>query len=268
MALNKRLADQMQRGLKQYAPILRAQRDRDVSEADTVTIVKDILSDVLGYDKYAELTGEHAIRGTYCDLAVQFDEKVQLLIEVKAIGAHLQERHVKQAIDYASNLGVDWVALTNGVEWVLYRVLFRKPIDKEEILRLNLLEVNPRNTKDLETLYLLTRKGLTKDALTEFHRRQDAMNRYLLAAVLLHSDTVLNTIRREVRRATEVFVSPSDIANVLRDQVLKRETLEGEQAESAERQVNRRAVRRIPKAHKADVTEQSCADGAGGAEAA
>jgi hypothetical protein len=46
-----------------------ATKDRDVSEADTVTIVKDLLAEVFGYDKYAELTGEFAIRGTYCDLA-------------------------------------------------------------------------------------------------------------------------------------------------------------------------------------------------------
>jgi len=42
-----------------------------VSEADTITLVKDLLSEVLGYDKYAELTSEHSIRGTYCDLAIK-----------------------------------------------------------------------------------------------------------------------------------------------------------------------------------------------------
>ena len=34
-------------------------------------LVKDLLAEVFGYDKYAELTSEHAIRGTYCDLAVK-----------------------------------------------------------------------------------------------------------------------------------------------------------------------------------------------------
>jgi hypothetical protein len=116
-------------GLKRFAPILVAQRDRDVSEADTVTVVKDILSDVLGYDKYLEVTSEHAIRGTYCDLAIKLEGKLRLLIEVKAIGIQLAEKHTKQAVDYATNQGLDWVALTNGIRWMLYRIHFKKPIE-------------------------------------------------------------------------------------------------------------------------------------------
>src|SRR5437762_1976962 len=100
MAITKKMTERVQSSLKRFVPVLAARRDRDVSEADTVTLVKDMLSEVFGYDKYAELTSEHAIRGTYCDLAVQFDGKLQLLIEIKAIGSTLQERHIKQAIDY------------------------------------------------------------------------------------------------------------------------------------------------------------------------
>ena len=68
MTITKKVAESIAAGIKRYRPILTTQRDRDVSEADTVTLVKDMLSEVFGYDKYAELTSEHAIRGTYCDL--------------------------------------------------------------------------------------------------------------------------------------------------------------------------------------------------------
>ncbi|MBL8751421.1 MAG: type I restriction enzyme HsdR N-terminal domain-containing protein, partial [Planctomycetes bacterium] len=100
--------------LKRFAPILTAQRDRDVSESDTVTIVEDLLSDLFGFDKYAEVTSEFAIRSTYCDLAIKIENKLRLLIEVKAIGITLNEKHVKQVVDYAANQGLDWVVLTNG----------------------------------------------------------------------------------------------------------------------------------------------------------
>jgi len=239
MAITKKLAERIQSGLKRFAPILAAQRDRDVSEADTVTLVKDLLSEVFGYDKYAELTSEHAIRGTYCDLAIQFDGKLQLLLEVKAIGGALQDRHVKQSIDYASNQGVEWVVLTNAVEWVLFHVLFKKPIEKEEVVRINLLEVEPRRDEDLEKLYLFTRAGLSKDALVEYRDRQGATNRFMLAAVILNSDSVLSAIRREVRRATDILVDKAEIEKVLRDQVLKRDALEGDQAAAATRRFRR-----------------------------
>jgi hypothetical protein len=245
VAITKKITESITVGLRHFRPILTAQRDRDVSEADTVTLVKDMLGDVFGYDKYAELTSEHSIRGTYCDLAIQFDGKVQLLIEIKAIGSALVDRHVKQAIDYASNKGVDWVVLTNGIEWVLYHVLFKKPIDKEEVVRLNMLEVDPKREEDMQRLYLLTRAGITKDALTQFRDRQDAANRYVLAALLVGSDAMLSTLRREVRRISGMLIDADEIERVLREQVIKRDLLEGDQAAEATRRVNRSTEKQL-----------------------
>src|SRR5215207_5098249 len=108
MALPVKLRERLVGGLKRMVPIILQQKTRDVSEADTVTLVKDLLSEVFGYDKYAELTSEHAIRGTFCDLAVKLQDKLVQLIEVKAVGSDLDDRHVKQAVDYASNQGVEW----------------------------------------------------------------------------------------------------------------------------------------------------------------
>ena len=52
----KKVAERLVAGLKCFQPILAAAKARDVGETDTVTIVKDMLADVFGYDKYAELT--------------------------------------------------------------------------------------------------------------------------------------------------------------------------------------------------------------------
>ena len=82
MAIAKKVAERMTTGLKRLVPVILQQQARDVSEADTVTVIKDILSEVFGYDKYTEITGEHAIRGTFCDLAVKIEEKLVELIEV------------------------------------------------------------------------------------------------------------------------------------------------------------------------------------------
>jgi len=256
MGITKKVAERIRTGLKRFSPVLVAQRARDVSEADTVTIVKDLLSEVFGYDKYSELTSEHAIRGTFCDLAIKFDDKVQLLIEVKAIGSDLQDRHVKQSIDYASNQGVEWVILTNGIEWVLFHVIFKKPIDKEEIVRINLAEIDTRQDESIEKLYLLTRDGLSKDALKTYRDRQEATNRFLVAAILLNSEPVMSAIRREVRRVTEILVSPEEIQQVLKDQVLKRDTLEGEQAVAAARRFDRRSEQPIVKFTRGGKSEE------------
>src|ERR1044071_9878469 len=129
-AIPKKVLERLTPALKRFQPILTASKARDDGEADTVMIVTDVLAEVFGYDKYAELTAEHAIRGTFCDLAISLDGDVQALVEVKAVGLDLKDQHVKQAVDYAANKGVDWVILTNAVHWRIYSVTFAKPIDQ------------------------------------------------------------------------------------------------------------------------------------------
>lgn len=237
MAVSKRVAERMERALKQFRQVLEQQRARDVSEADTVTIVKDLLSELFGYDKWAELTSEHNIRGTFCDLAVKLEAKLAFLIEVKAIGLDLKDNHIKQAIDYASNQGCEWVVLTNAIEWRLYHVVFKKPIDKQEIAHFNLLEVSTKDDNDLEKMHLITREGFTKSALVDYRDRKDATSRFMLAAIILNSESVISAIRREIRRVSEISVDEELIDKMLRDEVIKRETIEGDHADSAARRI-------------------------------
>src|SRR5699024_5319948 len=122
MAIPNRVAERLSTGLRKYQPILASARSRDVNESDTSMIVTDLLADLFGYDKYSEVTRELCIRGTFCDLATRIDGKFQLLIEVKAIGLELKDAHIKQAVDYAANQGIEWVALTNGNIWKVFRV--------------------------------------------------------------------------------------------------------------------------------------------------
>ena len=137
MGMSNKVRDRLISGLKRLGPIIQQQKARDVSEADTVTLVKDVLAELFGYDKYAELTGEFCIRSTYCDLAVKIEDKLEQLIEVKAIGIPLDDRHVKQVVDYAANQGVTWVILTNALSWRLYEVIFAKPIDRRLLVEID-----------------------------------------------------------------------------------------------------------------------------------
>jgi hypothetical protein len=241
--------------LKRFIPVLVSQRDRDVSEADTVTVVKDLLSDLFGFDKYAEVTSEHAIRGTYCDLAIKLDGKLRLLLEVKAIGLQLNEKHIKQAVDYAANQGLDWVVLTNGIRWMLFKISFKKPIEAKIVAEFDLLAVDLKSDADLEKIYLITKEGVLKGAVVEFSEKQSATSKYLIAAVLLNDQDVLNAIRRELRKITDILVEPSVIAEVLRTAVIKREVLEGDEAAQFERRVTKE--NRKPKEGISQVSEVS-----------
>ncbi len=259
MAVPNKIRERMQGALKRMVPIIAQQKARDVSEADTVTLVKDLLHEVFGYDKYGELTSEHAIRGTFCDLAVKVDDKLIMLIEVKSVGSALDDRHVKQTVDYASNQGVEWVVLTNGATWRLYQVIFAKPIDKRLLCEMDLLTIDSKSDEGCDCLWLYTKEGFLKGAHIELRDRQDATSRYLLSALLLENDAVVSTIRRELRRVVDVSVGTDEIIKVLRAEVIKRDTLEGPQAEDAVKRVTRQE-RKLAKAAKASSTGSAQAD--------
>jgi len=219
--------------LKRFQPIINAAKSRDANESDTVIIVTDMLSDIFGYDKYSEITSECAIRGTWCDLAI--------IIEVKAIGSELKDAHTKQAIDYSANKGTDWVILTNAEIWRIYKVTFSKPINSELIVEINFSALNPKKSDDIELLYTLTREGLMKSALGDFHTKQQALSRFFIGAVLM-SNSVLETIRRELRRISpDVKTDLEQIKAVLMNEVLKRDVVESEKTEEAQKKVSRAA---------------------------
>lgn len=226
-------------GLKRFQPILSSAKARDVNESDTVVIVTDLLQYVFGYDKYAEITSEHMIRGTFCDLAVKIQGSLAFLLEVKAIGTELKDQHVKQAIDYAANQGVEWVGLTNGVTWRVYKVTFAKPIDFEIVVDFDLLSLNPRSVDALEVLALLAKEGWQKAHIGEYLSYKQALSKYMLSAIVL-SEPVLTTVRRQLRITTPgVRVNLDEIKKALEADVIKREVLEGEKATNAQRQVTR-----------------------------
>lgn len=243
--LPKKAVERITAGLKRFQPVLVSAKSRDVNESDTVVIVTDLLQEIFGYDKYAEITSEHMIRSTFCDLAVKLEGTLAFLIEVKAIGHELKDQHIKQAVDYAANQGCEWVALTNGAVWKVFRVRFSKPIEHELVVDMDLISVNPRNFEHIELVGLLAKEGWQKAQLGEYHSQRQALSRFILGALVL-SDPILEVLRREVRRMSpDVRVEIDEIKGVLAADVLKREVLEGEKAAAAEKQVAKAAGRAL-----------------------
>lgn len=246
----KKVTERLVAGIRRYQPILAAAKARDVGEADTVTIIKDMLADVFGYDKYLEVTSEFSIRGTYCDLGIKIDGTLQTLIEVRAIGLELKDNHVKQAIDYAANQGVDWVLLTNGTCWRVYHIIFAKPIDQELVIDINFSVMNSRSENDVELLYLWCKEGWQRSVLGEYHTQKQALSRFFIGA-MLQTNPVLEVVRRELRRVSpDVRIDMEQIKNVLANEVIKREVMEGEKAAEARKKISRAASKALRTANQ------------------
>jgi len=235
----KKVVDRFVTSIPKFQKVLKVAKDRDINESDTVEILTDILETVFGYDKYLELTSEYAIRGRYCDIAVKIDDKVQFIMEAKAVGIDLKENHIRQAVDYAANHGVQWVILTNGLAWRLYRLRFEKPINYDLVHSFDFSAINPRKEKDQECLFLISREGLDKDAREEFYGKVQIVNRFIIGNLIL-AEPVLKLIKRELRKLSEgIKVEFQEIEQIVRSEVIRRNLVEGEDAEKAQARVAR-----------------------------
>ncbi len=232
-AIPSKVLERITKNYNNIKKIIIAASHKDINEADTVFIVSDILSEILGYDKYDNITREYVIKGTYCDLAIKTNENIEFLIEVKAIGIKLNEKHIKQAVDYGANQGIDYVILTNGIYWSVYKLSFDKPITTKLLYSFNFLELNIRKQEDQEKLFILCKEGLQKNAIDKYSEYKKIVNRFFISTII-QSDDVLNLIRRQLKKILPKFkIENPEIKSILFNSVLKREVLESEEAKES-----------------------------------
>src|SRR5690606_1806704 len=144
-----------------------------------------------------------------------------------------------------ANQGVDWVLLTNGMVWRVYHLIFAKPIDQELVLEIDFCALSPRAESDLELLYLWCKEGWQRSVLGEYHTQRQALSRFYVGA-MLQTAPVVDVIRRELRRMSpDVRIDSAQILGVLTSEVIKREVLEGDQAEQARKKVTKSASRAL-----------------------
>jgi predicted type IV restriction endonuclease len=237
MKITKKTEDRLISLIPKFQKVLAIAKARDLNESDTVAVITDVLAEVFGYEKYLEITSEMAIRGTYCDLAVKIGDKIQFLIECKAIGTELKEMHLRQAIGYGSNKGLPWIVLTNGADWQIYRIRFEQPIAWDLVARFDLSIGNPKDEKFIEALFLMTKEGVEKSAREEVYEKNQCVNRFVIGAIIM-SDPVVQAIKREVRRFSDgLKIEETEIVALLNEGVLRRDLVEGDEALAAQTKV-------------------------------
>jgi predicted type IV restriction endonuclease len=202
------MAIDIRKPLKKFLPhLLQAQAD-NLNEADTLQRLVKFFEDVLGYSAMTDLTREQQIKEKYVDLAVKVDGVVRLLVEAKAAGVTLRDRHIEQAERYAAEGNIRWVLLTNGVAWNLYHLSFDEGIEYERAFGMDLATDPPE--KAAELLGLLHRKAVADGELEEFWGRRVAMSPESIAKALFTED-VLRFIRREIRKREGLLIDQEDL---------------------------------------------------------
>lgn len=226
MKITKKTEERIKASIGKFQKVLGIAKDRDLNESDTVSIITDMLAEVFGYDKYLEVTSELAIRGTYCDLAIKLNDKFEYLIECKAIGIDLKDNHLRQAIGYGANKGIQWIILTNGMEWQIHKLKFEQPIQCELVTKFNVNELSMKNERDIEKLAIITKEGVEKAFREELYEKIQCVNKFVVGQLLL-SEPVVSTIRRELKKLSDgINVEEAEVIALLRDTVLRREIVD------------------------------------------
>ena len=95
---------------------------------------------------------------------------------------------------------------------------------------------------DLGKLFMLCRESISSDALADYHRQAQIVNRYVIAE-LMQSEAVVSCLRRELRRHFEsVKASEEELLAILTNDVMKRDTLDGDLPKAAKATVKKAAT--------------------------
>jgi hypothetical protein len=234
--------------LKRFAAAFKEARDRGANESDTVMYLVKFFEEVLGYDSLkGEISKELAIKDRYCDIAIKIDGEVELLVEAKAAGLKgLSDKCIEQAENYASRAGLQWVLLTNGIEWKLFHLTFAEGegIAHDVAFSINLLEQLETGLDSFwEALSLLSKPLMKKSALEEFWSQRKLLSPASVVKTLL-SEPVLSVIRRELNRESPARLDVQDVFNAIRDSLSKEALAEAGDLSLRKKKRKRRKIRR------------------------
>jgi predicted type IV restriction endonuclease len=205
----------VKRALRKFLPHLVQAKADNLNEADTVQRIIKVFEDVLGYSALTEITRESNIKDKYVDLAIKIDGTIRILVEAKAAGVALRDRHIEQAERYAAEGNHRWVVLTNGTAWNLYHLTFEEGIEYEKLFAVDISNEGELE-KAAECLALLQRQCVRKGQLDDHWTERAALSPASIGKVLF-SEEVLRMIRRDIRKREGVSVDEEDIATALHD---------------------------------------------------
>ena len=194
---------------------------QDANEAETRQRVYYILEKLMGYDRFKNVTAEYAIHSAgeivHCDLAIQLDQgesaKPEIVIEIKRANIDLSPKHLRQAASYAIDIGCEWLLLTNSKEWKLYHVLYDKPPQTKLIDSWNIITDDPIVLS--QKLDLICYKNLKKGGLSLLWEIHNVLSAETILKVILSEESII-LIRRGLKKATDVNVSPEEIVGAVR----------------------------------------------------
>jgi hypothetical protein len=215
--LNNSKKAKLLQSLKSYQKQYFSKTIEDLDESGTRLLVNELLTNVLGFQTIEEIKTEYMIRGTYADYVIQTKGVRHFLIEVKALSFELSDKHLRQAINYGANEGIDYAMLTNGKEFQLYKILFTKPIESRLIFKIDLSD--KANLKGaVEWLQYLHRDAVVSKSLDLLWKRFTALDASTIAGMLFNTK-ITSFLKRELKSKYKSKFDEKEIRDALTNMI-------------------------------------------------
>ncbi len=205
--------------MARLAAKLKAQ-SKNLSEANTkVSFIQPML-ETLGWkvtDPDEVILEYPVYGGTRLDYALMANGKPALYLEAKALRASMDEPNfIAQTVSYASNDGVRWCVLTNGLIYRIYKSDVLAPADQKLLAEADIREATDSYgaARVAATLAYLSKESLISGKLDEWGQRVfvDTAVRRAISSLLLEGPSGLVNL---VRRNLEEALSPKEIRESL-----------------------------------------------------
>lgn len=185
----------------------------ELDESGTRLMINSFLTDVLGFTAIEEVKTEYMIRGTYADYVIQSKGVRYFLVEVKALSLSLSDKHLRQAINYGANEGIEWALLTNGKQFDFYKILFQKPIESRLVFSLDLCD--PTSLKNcIDIIQFLHRDSVLSKGLDKLWQKTIALDPKNVSG-LLFGKPVINFIKRTLNKKFKHKFTDVEIENAI-----------------------------------------------------
>ncbi len=214
-------SEKMLLGLKDYRKRYLTKDLSNLDESGTRIMINTFLTSILGYQELEEIKTEFMIKGTYADYIVQTGGKRHFLVEVKAYSIDLSDKHLRQAVNYGANEGIDWAVLTNGRQFQFYKILFEKPISERLVFEIDFQSEDYDVRNAAEQLTYFHRDALTKNSLNNLWSRYSALEPVGLAGMLF-SPQVVSFLKKELRSRYDTKFEDEDILAALTEVLCER----------------------------------------------
>jgi predicted type IV restriction endonuclease len=222
--LNPAKKSKMIASLKNYKKTYLDKQYGELDESATRLMINHFLTEILGFKMIEEIKTEFMIRGTYADYVVQINGIRYFLVEVKALSIELSEKHLRQAINYGANEGIEWIVLTNARKLELYKILFEKPIEGRKVFSIDLQD-STHIKEDVELLQYLHKESVMKKELDTLWKKHSALKSTTIAGFLF-GKPVVTYLKRELKNRYKSKFSDEEIIEAIKKVIIEQTCLD------------------------------------------